>query len=163
MCLAGHGVDQIGGALEKEKVLTPLNYWKSKGLDRGGKKSNKNPYCWNSSTICKVLTQQEYLGDVINFKTYSKSYKDKKRRENAKENQMVFEGVHEPIIDREIWDRVQQKRGKVRTRKKQTGEKNMFSGLLVCATCGSNLGYHFNQGNNDIQYFGYARQRLLAE
>ena len=130
MCLAGYGVDQIGGVLEKEKVLTPLNYWKSKGLDRGGKKSNKNPFCWNSSTICKVLTQQEYLGDVINFKTYSKSYKDKRRRENAKENQMVFEGVHEPVISRETWDRVQEKRGKVRTRKKQTGERNMFSGLL---------------------------------
>ena len=156
MCLAGYGVDQIGGVLEKEKVLTPLNYWKSKGLDRGGKKSNKNPFCWNSSTICKVLTQQEYLGDVINFKTYSKSYKDKRRRENAKENQMVFEGVHEPVISRETWDRVQEKRGKVRTRKKQTGERNMFSGLLVCATCGSNLGYHFNQGNHDIQYFNCA-------
>jgi hypothetical protein len=72
---------------------------------------------------------------------------------NAKENQMVFESVHEPIVDRQIWDKVQAKRGKTRSRKKITGERNIFSGLLVCATCGSNLGFHFNQKNHDIQYF----------
>ena len=153
MCITGYGVDQIGGVLEKEKVLTPLNYAKAHKNDRGGKKSNKNPFCWNSSTISTILATQEYLGDVINFKTYSKSYKDKKRRENAKENQMFFEGVHEPVVDRETWDKVQAKRGRVRSKKKVTGERNIFSGLLVCATCGSNLGYHFNQRNHDIQYF----------
>ena len=153
MHLIGYGVDQIGGVLEKEKVLTPTHYLRAKGIGRGGKKSSKNPHCWNSSTISQILVQQEYLGDVINFKTYSKSYKDKTRRVNAKENQLIFEGVHEPIIDRESWDKVQQKRGKSKARKRQTGERNMFSGLLVCSTCGSNLNFHFNQRNNDIKYF----------
>jgi hypothetical protein len=162
LCLKGYGVDQIGGVLMDEQILSPLNYWKSKGLNRGGRNGSRSPYYWNHSTISKILCQQEYLGDVINFKTYSKSYKDKKRRENAKENMVIFEGVHEPVIYRETWEKVQAKRRKVRARKQQTGERNMFSGLLICATCGSNLGYHFNQGNPDIRYFNCANYNNRA-
>lgn len=66
---------------------------------------------------------------------------------------MVFKDVHEPIIDRAVWEQVQQKRGKVRKRRTNEGEKNMFSGLLVCADCGNNLHFHFNQGNPEIRYF----------
>ena len=154
LSLAGYGTDQIGDVLTKEKILSPVNYFREKGINRPSKPSTRSPFYWTHSSISKILTTQEYLGDVINFKTYSKSYKDKKRRENAKENQMIFEGVHEPIIDRETWERVQEKRGKkVRMKPKRTGERNMFSGLLVCATCGSNLNYHFNQQNHDIEYF----------
>ena len=99
-------------------------------------------------------------GDVINFKTYSKSYKNKKRIKNNPENIVVFKDVHAPIIERAVWEKIQKKRGTTRKRTKSNGEKNMFSGLLVCADCGSNLFYHFNQGNPDITYFncsGYNR------
>ena len=81
----------------------------------------------------------------LNFKTCSKSYKNKKRIKNDRENRVVFTDVHEPIIDRAVWEQVQQKRGKVRKRRTNEGEKNMFSGLLVCADCGNNLHFHFNQ------------------
>lgn len=57
------------------------------------------------------------------------------------------------FIDRAIWEQVQEKRGKIRRRKPKDGERNMFCGLLVCADCGHNLNYHFNQGNHDIKYF----------
>ena len=70
-----------------------------------------------------------------------------------KANMAIFRGVNEPIIEREIWEKVQAKRGKVRKRKTRDGEKNMFSGLLVCADCGKNLWYHFNQKNHEIKYF----------
>ena len=96
---------------------------------------------------------QEYCGDVINFKTFSKSYKNKKRIENAPENMAVFKDVHEAVIDRAVWENVQQKRSKIRKRKTNEGEKNIFSGLLKCADCGHNLWFHFNQGNPDIKYF----------
>ena len=66
---------------------------------------------------------------------------------------MVFKDVHEPIIERTIWEQIQEKRGKIRKRKPKDGERNIFSGLLVCADCGHNLNYHFNQGNHDIKYF----------
>jgi len=96
---------------------------------------------------------QEYCGDVINFKTFSKSFKLKKRIPNAEENMAVFKDVHDPIVSRTDWEKIQQKRGKARKRKTSDGEKNMFSGLLVCADCGHNLWYHFNQKNPEIRYF----------
>ena len=108
---------------------------------------------WNGSTITHLLYQQEYCGDVLNFKTYSKSYKNKKRIHNDPENWVVFQDVHEPIIERAVFEQVQQKRGKMRKRRTSNGEHNMFSGLLVCADCGCNLHFHFNQGNPEIKYF----------
>lgn len=160
MTLNGYGSEQIAEILEKEKILTPSNYWISKGIRRGGKKRPDNPYGWNSSTICNILNMQEYCGDVLNFKTYSRSYKNKKRIDNDRENWAVFKDVHTPIIERAVWEKIQERRGKTRRRKTASGEKNMFSGLLVCADCGSNLGFHFNQKNHDITYFncmGYNR------
>ncbi len=160
MTLNGYGSEQIAEILEKEKILTPSNYWISKGIRRGGKKRPDNPYSWNSSTIYNILNMQEYCGDVLNFKTYSRSYKNKKRIDNDRENWAVFKDVHTPIIERAVWEKIQEKRGKTRRRKTASGEKNMFSGLLVCADCGSNLGFHFNQKNHDITYFncmGYNR------
>ena len=108
---------------------------------------------WNSSTITHILSLQEYCGDILNFKTYSKSYKNKKRLANDRENWVIFQDVHEPIIERAVFEQVQQKRGKIRKRRTHEGERNMFSGLLVCADCGHNLHFHFNQGNPDIKYF----------
>ena len=81
---------------------------------------------------------------ILNFKTYSKSYKNKKRIDNDRENWVVFQDVHEAIIERAVYEQVQQKRGKIRKRRTNNGEHNMFSGLLVCADCGSNLHFHFN-------------------
>ena len=153
MTIDGMGTEQIAAALSQEHTLTPINYWKNSGIKRPGKSTCTEPYKWNSSTITKILSLQEYCGDVLNFKTYSKSYKHKKRLENDRDNWAIFRDVHEPIIDRATWERIQEKRGKTRKRKTQDGEKNMFSGLLVCADCGHNLHYHFNQGNPDIKYF----------
>lgn len=153
MTLEGMGTEQIAAALSQEHTLTPINYWKSNGIKRPGKSTCTEPYKWNSSTITKILSLQEYCGDVLNFKTYSISYKHKERHENDRDNWIIFKDVHEPIIDRATWERIQEKRGKTRKRKTQDGEKNMFSGLLVCADCGHNLHYHFNQGNPDIKYF----------
>lgn len=103
--------------------------------------------------MVKILSMREYCRDVINFKTFSKSFKLKKRIPNAEENWAVFKDVHEPIVARADWEKIQQKRGKARKRKTSDGEKNMFSGLLVCADCGHNLWYHFNQKNPEIRYF----------
>ena len=153
MTLEGFGTEQIAAQLEKDDVLTPRAYWLTKGIKRPGKGKQQPPTKWNSSTITKILSLQEYCGDILNFKTYSKSYKNKKRIDNDRENWVVFQDVHEAIIERAVYERVQQKRGKIRKRRTNNGEHNMFSGLLVCADCGSNLHFHFNQGNPEIKYF----------
>lgn len=153
MTLEGYGTEQIAAQLEKDEILTPRAYWLQKGIKRPGKGKQQPATKWNSSTVTKILSLQEYCGDILNFKTYSKSYKNKKRLENDRENWVIFKDVHEPIIERSVFEQVQQKRGKIRKRRTNEGEHNMFSGLLVCADCGSNLHFHFNQGNPEIKYF----------
>jgi hypothetical protein len=152
----------IAGALTADKILNPKHYWENKGIGRGGIKTDRPPHHWNCSTVSNILRLQEYCGDVINFKTHTKSYKNKKRVENAPENWVVFKDVHDSIIDRAVFERIKDKRGKTRKRKTNDGTKNMFSGLLVCADCGHNLWFHFNQKNPDIRYFncsGYNTRR----
>ena len=153
MTLEGYGTEQIAAQLEKDEILTPRAYWLKKGIKRPGKGKQQPATKWNSSTVTKILSLQEYCGDILNFKTYSKSYKNKKRIDNDRENWVVFQDVHEAIIERAVYEQVQQKRGKIRKRRTNNGEHNMFSGLLVCADCGSNLHFHFNQGNPEIKYF----------
>ena len=154
--LDGNGVEQIGRMLEEDKILTPTAHSMKHGQKRTAKLSANGEFAWSRSQVAKILLSREYCGDVINFKTYTKSYKNKRRLENAPENQMVFEDVHTPIIDRETYQRVQERYGKVRVRHTKKSEKSMFSGLLLCSTCGGNLNFHFNQKNHDITYFNCA-------
>ena len=155
MCLDGMGNEAIAGELQRREILIPMAYWQSKGLNRGGKKTQPNPYKWCKTTVQKILCQQEYCGDVINFKTYSKNFKNKTRIDNPVENWKIFKDVHEPIIDRDTWETVQKltARTKRRAPKKENARKHIFSGLIRCADCGSNMSYHTNTVNKDIHYF----------
>jgi DNA invertase Pin-like site-specific DNA recombinase len=152
--LEGNGVESIAHILQEDQVMIPLAYWFSKGLKRGGKRSHTDPCRWNMNTVWKILRQQEYCGDVINFKTYSKSFKNKKRLENPEENWKVFHDVHDPIIDRETFELVQSRLGNTKHRKPkvENGEKSIFTDLLVCADCGRKLWYHFNTSRG-IRFF----------
>ena len=105
MTLEGKGAETIARILQERKVLVLMAYWQSKGLPRGGKKTHPNPYKWCKITVSKILAHQEYCGDVINFKTYSKSFKNKACILNPEEKWMIFKDIHEPIIDREVLSR----------------------------------------------------------
>ena len=139
MALEGYGLAETAAQLAADGVVNPTYYWRSRGTSRGGSKSTVEPTKWGHTTVKKILTLQEYCGDVINFKSYSKSYKMKKRIENPEENRAIFLNVHEAIIDRQTWEKVQ--------------EPSVFSGLLKCPECGGNLNFHFNQNNHDIKFF----------
>ena len=82
MALEGYGLAETAAALGADGIVNPTYYWRSKGKSRGGSKSTLEPTKWNHTTVKKILTLQEYCGDVINFKSYSKSYKMKRRIEN---------------------------------------------------------------------------------
>ncbi len=160
LTLDGLGTEQIAKLLSSESILSPCCYAETKGIKKPKKStSNTNPYYWGKNTIMKILEQQAYCGDVINFKTYSKSYKNKKRFENAQENMAIFKDVHEPIIERAIFEKIAAQRGNTRKRQTGNGERNMFSGLLICSDCGNNLHYHFNQKNHDIKYFNCSNHK----
>ena len=155
MTLEGKGAETIARILQERKVMIPLSYWFSKGLPRGGKNSQPNPYKWCKSSVSKILANQEYCGDVINFKTYSKSFKNKIRFDNPQENWAVFKGVHEPIIDRDSFEQVQKLIGKTRRRnpKPDNWERNMFCDLLYCADCGRKLWFNIKHDKTDIPFF----------
>ncbi len=154
MTLDGYGIMEIANALDNEGILTPLHYWFSKGFKRGGKRcADSRPTAWSHAIIYKMLSLQEYCGDVINFKTFSKSYRNKTRIVNDEKDRPIFWGVHEPVIERGVWEKVQEKNGSRKKRTTVTPERSIFAGLLKCSTCGKNLNFHFNQGNHDILYF----------
>ncbi|HDF5660625.1 TPA: recombinase family protein, partial [Clostridioides difficile] len=154
MALEGYGLAETAAALGADGIVNPTYYWRSKGTSRGGSKSTLEPTKWGHTTIKKILTTQEYCGDVINFKSYSKSYKMKRRIENPEENRAIFLNVHEAIIDRPTWEKVQAlKAGTRRKRPTVTQEPSAFSGVMKCPECGGNLNFHFNQNNHDIKFF----------
>ena len=154
MALEGYGLAEIAALLAADGVVNPTYYWCSRGTSRGGSKSTVEPTKWGHTTVKKILTLQEYCGDVINFKSYSKSYKMKKRIENPEENRAIFLNVHEAIIDRQTWEKVQAlQKGTRRKKPTVTQEPSVFSGLLKCPECGGNLNFHFNQNNHDIKFF----------
>ena len=154
MALEGYGLAETAAQLAADGVVNPTYYWRSRGTSRGGSKSTVEPTKWGHTTVKKILTLQEYCGDVINFKSYSKSYKMKKRIENPEGNRAIFLNVHEAIIDRQTWEKVQAlQKGTRRKKPTVTQAPSVFSGLLKCPECGGNLNFHFNQNNHDIKFF----------
>lgn len=161
MTIDGKGCEQIAAVLTNEKTLKPSAYCRTIGIARPVGKKNQDPYYWAASTVSKILGIQEYCGDVLNFKTYTKSFKNKKRIDVPREDWVVFKDVHEPIIERSQWELVQALRDKPKQRTSVTA-RNLFSGMLRCADCGSNLHFHFNQTNHEITYYncsGYNNKR----
>lgn len=153
--LEGNGVETIAHMLQEEQIMVPISYWESQGHKRPGRNIQPDPFRWNMNSVRGILMRQEYCGDVINFKTYSKSFKNKRRFDNPEENRMVFRNVHEPVIDRDTFELVQRRLGKTKHRKPkfENGEKSIFADLLYCADCGKKLWYHTNTLNKNIHYF----------
>lgn len=137
LCLAGYGPTQIARKLTEQNIPTPgtLEYRRTGSTRRY---YPDYPCKWATNTVCHILERKEYLGHTVNFKTESPSYKVKKTVYTPEEKQMVFENTHEPILDRDTWERVQELR-KQRKRPNRYGEVGLFSGLLFCADCGSVL------------------------
>ena len=163
LCIEGKGNETIARTLQEDKVLVPMAYWQSKGLPRGGKKTQADPYKWCKTTIAKMLSQQEYCGDIINFKSTSKSFRNKTRVENPKENWAIFKDVHEPIIDRETWERVQEltKNSKRRKPKSADVKKSIFTNLLYCGDCGHKLWFNINKQNPSIRFYSCSNYKGL--
>ena len=135
LCLAGNGPTKIARMLTEQQIPTPgtLEY------RRTGSTRRYHPgyECkWATNTVVHILENREYTGCLVNFKTEKPSYKVKHSVENPVEKQAIFENHHEPIIDRETWERVQELR-KQRKRPNRYDEVGLFSGILFCADCGS--------------------------
>ena len=141
MCASGSGPSQIARILKKEQILTPTMYAYTRFGMNHTCLDTAHPYNWSDSAIANLLENEIYLGNTVNMKYSTKSYKDKRRVEHPREECMVFENTHPALITREVWDMVQRVR-KNKRRLTKMEEQNKYSGLVFCADCGSNMVLH---------------------
>ena len=136
LCIEGYGPAQIARVLTQEGIPTPTAYALSQGWDNGHK--NAKLHRWGSETIAHILEKAEYCGHTVNFRTHVKSYKNKKRVDNPKEDWLIFENTHEAIITQQEFDLVQELR-RHKHRPTKIEEDNPFSGVCFCADCGRKM------------------------
>lgn len=175
LCVKGYGPSQIAKKLKADKVLTPTEYWISTG--RKCSKPPTVPYGWCSDTVASILSKQEYCGDTINFRTTTKSFKNKKKIERFQSEWQIFKNTHPAIIEREIFDLVQELR-KHRRRPTRSGIVSPFSGLLYCADCREKLYYSVTNNykreqayffcssyrkNSDVCSVHYIREKVVEQ
>ena len=143
MCAGGSGPSQIARILKKEQILTPTMYAYTRYSITHTCLDTAHPYNWSDSAIANLLENEIYLGNTVNMKHSSRSYKDKRRVEHPREECLVFENTHPALITREVWDMVQRVR-KNKRRLTKMEEQDKYSGLVFCADCGSIM-YHARQ------------------
>ena len=160
-CVDGLGPTQIAKRLKAAKVPTPTEHWSNIG--RNCSNLPAVPYNWCSDTVANILSKQEYCGDTVNFRSTTKSFKNKKKIERPPEEWQIFKDTHPAIIDRETFALVQELR-KHRRRPTKSGIVSPFSGLLYCADCGEKLYYSVtNNYKREQAYFFCSSYRKNSE
>ena len=142
LCVEGYGSQQIADILKKDKIECPSYHLAQR--QQGTCKSTADmsqPYDWCSTTVGNILSKPEHLGHTVNFRSYKKSYKDKRAIIKPQDEWLIFKNTHEAIVDQGTWDLVQQIRKTVR-RKDNTDVPNPLTGLLYCADCGAKMYNH---------------------
>ena len=133
--IQGHGTFEIARILRERKILTPSEYNASISTNST---NQEYQYKWCGTTIAGILDRQEYIGDTVNFKSTTRSYKDKTRVNLPKEDRKIFKNTHEPIVDEYTWNIAKQLRNN-RKKRAKSGKKSIFSGLLFCNDCGKKM------------------------
>lgn len=138
LCASGSGPSQIAKQLTSEKIPTPAYaYYTKYGVEIGGSNIDE-PYQWSGPTVSSILENEVYLGNTVNLKYTTISFKNKKKIKRPESEQFRFEKTHEPLVDEETWKIVQEIRQHKR-RRTNMDEQDMFSGLVYCADCGSTM------------------------
>jgi hypothetical protein len=123
------------------------------------RKGENGDYFWSVGMVRQMLGNRSYVGDVVNFRTYSKSYKLKKRIPNPEENWEIHENVHEAIIPRPVWEQVRRTFGHTKCRQPKGAEKHMLAGYLFCSDCGASLNYKRPSDKPWNEYFSCHNNR----
>ena len=131
LCISGFGPAQIARIFTQEGIVTPHE---QKGTTTGDRVKYHNR--WSEATIARMLERKEYIGHTENKKSYSLSYKNKKRIFNDEVDRLLFPNTHDPIVDERTFEIVQAIR-KNKRRPTKMGEQPMLSGLVYCYDCGA--------------------------
>lgn len=160
LCMAGFGPSQIARQLEERCVNVPTIHLRGKGINTPARPP-ENPYGWQPRTVADILARMEYLGHLVNFKSFKKSYKCKTKVQNKPEDWLIFENNHEAIIDEGTWEVVQKIRDG-RRRPSRMGEMGMLSGMMYCADCGAKMyQVRANSWTHDKEHFVCATYRKV--
>ena len=156
---SGKSLSEIAKGLENDKIFKPDRHRIEIGLKPISSSSNVEtlPYFWTRETLSAILGREEYLGHTVNLRTRKKSYKDKRKVDNPKEDWLIFKNTHEAIIDQETFDIVQKMRSHKRSNqryKNRAGHENLFAGLVFCETCGRKH-YFCPQEKNGLNHDHY--------
>lgn len=138
LCVQGYGISQIAKDISNRHIMNPTAHAKANNITIPDNRQYAGDYIWADSTVSHMLSRPEYLGHTVNFKTYRKSYKQKKQLKNDPSEWQIFENTHEAIIDQETFDIVQRIRDG-RRRVTPMGEMPILSGMVFCADCGAKL------------------------
>ena len=161
LCMQGYGPTQIAKEFSKRRIMNPTAHAKANGINIPDNRGHDDDYIWRGSTIVHMLSRQEYLGHTVNFKTYRKSYKQKKQMKNDPSEWMIFENTHEGIIEEPVFEVVQKIRDG-RRRLTPMGEMPILSGMLFCADCGAKLYQVRHRGwEHDKEHFVCATYRKI--
>ena len=159
LCIQGYGPSQIADKFTRRHILTPKAYARSKGRKPCGRSEIVDDYIWATATVFHMLSRPEYAGHTANFKTYRKSFKNKKMMMRDPSEWLIFENTHDAIIDQETYDTVQRIR-EGRRRWTPMGEMPILSGMLFCADCGSKMYQRRGRKvSHEQEYFVCARYR----
>ena len=143
---------KIADVLNAEKVLTPNDYRLSK---TGVTTVPASLHLWNTSVLRTLLDNPAYIGTLAQHRTTTISYKNHKWQRRPKEDWIVIENAHEPIISKVLWDRVKEVEASVSNGKPtKRGFTHPLSGLLFCADCGQKMRLGWNMPK-DIPYFNF--------
>lgn len=135
--LQGYSIRKIAAILEDEKILNPTAYKKSQGLKYTNVKADTFSAAygfWSETTIKRILTNETYIGSLVQGTCTKLSYKDKKVAAVPKKDWIVIKNHHEPIIDEKVFYKVAEMRNKRRICNEK-GEAHIFAGKLRCASC----------------------------
>ena len=161
LCMQGFGPTQIAKELTKRRIMNPTAHAKANGINIPDNRGHDDDYVWRDSTIVLMLSRQEYLGHTVNFKTYRKSYKQKKQLKNDPSEWQIFENTHEAIIEEPVFEVVQKIRDG-RRRLTPMGKMPILSGMMFCADCENKLYQVRGRGwDHDKEYFVCATYRKI--
>lgn len=146
------GYNKMAKIFREEKVLTPIAYFNLNNPDYFKSDYWRKEFDWHVTSIRAILNNEVYLGKLVYGKQRNKSMKSKEKVRNPKEDWIVVENCHEPIITQELWDTVH-KILNAKHRPAKAGEVQMFAGLLYCSDCGHCLTYSQKQ-RKDGSYHG---------
>lgn len=149
------GILSICHRLNDMGILNPTGY-KKKKLNQNymNFKMNKEEYSWCPSTVRNILKNDIYIGNITQGKRRVKSYKIHKIEQVPENEWIIVENMHEPIIDKEMFEKAQKLR-KVDTRVQKTGTLSMWAGILKCADCGRAMHkkYYKNSSGRIYEYY----------